>query len=425
MAQKDFLGIAAAVAKVETITVGGTPAAGHVFSVTMNSKTVSYTASGAESTSTVASGLQAALNASLHPEFLRIAWTVNSNVITATSNTRGDDFDFTVTASADPTSTLTKATTVANAGPNDWRTAANWSGGTVPVNNDDVTIRRGWIKYGLSQASLQLASLSILEDAMIGLPDDVAPTDSTNPLTGYPEYLDRFLSIGANTVTINSSSSMVRLNVQETSQAAKITVTATGSGTNGPAVELQTNAAFAHNLYVHGGSVAVATGYNEAANLGNVYASGVATSLRLGAGVTGSLTIETHRAALVFECAATTVRTIGGSVSRYGTGTVTTWLNIGSTTDDYGTGTVTILHNSGRHNFRTTQARTYTDIVVYPWSRTIDFGTSLTVTNSIYLQMCHLADNVNNDPGPAPCWVVVGANVDVLTPTASAVPAPL
>lgn len=75
-----------------------------------------------------------------------------------------------ITAASSGTTTATKQTAgtngaVANAGLNDWATAANWSGGTVPVSSDAVlTDQRGSqydILYGLYQTGVTLASLTV------------------------------------------------------------------------------------------------------------------------------------------------------------------------------------------------------------------------------------------------------------------------
>lgn len=108
------------------------------------------------------------------------AW--NANTVAAAYGTAGGTTIFTVTdltsgtpmqivATTSGTSTATKQSAgtngaVANSGPNDWASAANWSGGTVPVSSDVITTdQRGSqsdILYGLYQSGVTLASLTVL-----------------------------------------------------------------------------------------------------------------------------------------------------------------------------------------------------------------------------------------------------------------------
>src|ERR1700736_2287329 len=116
MATPRWRGDAPAVKQVNTATVGGTAAGGQVYTVTINGKTVSYTAAGGDTNNTIAGALQALLAASTIPEFQEVAWTVATNVITGTSAVAGRPF--TNTSSATGTGTLVRATTTASSGPN-------------------------------------------------------------------------------------------------------------------------------------------------------------------------------------------------------------------------------------------------------------------------------------------------------------------
>lgn len=124
-------GDAQSVAQVNTITVGGTAAATQVYSVTINLKTISYTAIGGDTNSTIAAALRALLAASTIPEFAEVTWTVLTTVITAASKTVG--VPFTNTSSATGTGTLVTATTTANTGKYNWDDPDNWSEGRIPA----------------------------------------------------------------------------------------------------------------------------------------------------------------------------------------------------------------------------------------------------------------------------------------------------
>src|ERR1700677_3805662 len=105
MATNLWRGDAAAVAQVDVITPASV-AAGNTFSITINSKTVSYTTA-AGTVADVCTGLATALEASTIAEFQEIAWTTDgASTITATANTPGVPFTQTSSASGG-TATLT------------------------------------------------------------------------------------------------------------------------------------------------------------------------------------------------------------------------------------------------------------------------------------------------------------------------------
>ena len=193
MADVFWRGDAPAVQEVKTIVVGGTPANGQVYTVTINGKGIAYTANGSDTNSTIATALQALLAATddTPPEFDELTYTVDTATITATVTESG--VPVTLTSSATGTGTLVTTTTTTATGPNWWSNAANWSGGAVPVNGDNVYIRKNDVDilYGLNQSGVTLAILEIegTYTGKIGLPDTNA--------NGYFEYRETFLKIGA------------------------------------------------------------------------------------------------------------------------------------------------------------------------------------------------------------------------------------
>ena len=196
MSDNYFRGDAVPVQEVKTLTVGGTPAAAQVYTATINTHTVAYTAIGADTNITIAVALQLLLSATATApvEFDEGSWAVPTTaVITVTANTAG--VPFTVTSSATGTGTLVTATTVNATGPAWWSEPKNWSLGAIPVNGDNVYLRRSAqdILYGIDQNAVTLALLDIdgSYTGKIGLPD-------FNPL-GYAEYRETFLKIGATT----------------------------------------------------------------------------------------------------------------------------------------------------------------------------------------------------------------------------------
>ncbi len=281
MAQQRFSGNAPAVSQVNTITVGGTPANGQIYSVSIPSsaagKTVSYTASGADTNTTIAAALTAALVAasSGYPEFGQITWTSSNNVITGTANTAGTPF--TQVSSATGTGTLVTATPTPNSSPNDWNNAANWQtiiGGvvqatsTVPANNDDVflDLANVPIYWGLNQSGVTLNSLNIPASftSALGLPQ--------YNLSGFLEYRPLYLAISATNIYVGygsgNGSGLLRINVGTVLTTLTVYNTAPQSTEpNAYALQFQNNNVAGCTVVVNKGNVGIAARAGEQATL--------------------------------------------------------------------------------------------------------------------------------------------------------------
>ncbi len=167
MAKKHWIGGAPAVAQVVTgsiDTVDGTPS-NDTFAVTIGN--ISITLVGDTDAATTAAALVAKLNLDTnHDYFTGITWdNPSAGTITATADVPGVPFETIELTVSGGTGTVTDfASTVSPAGPNDWRTAANWSDNVVPVSTDDVTIGGSTfpIVWGLDQSAVTVASLTVL-----------------------------------------------------------------------------------------------------------------------------------------------------------------------------------------------------------------------------------------------------------------------
>ena len=84
MATNSWRGDYVARAKVVTLVVGSSTT-GHTFVTTINGKSVTVTAGGSETTSTIAAAIQAALSGSDAPEFKEVTWTVDAATVTGSS----------------------------------------------------------------------------------------------------------------------------------------------------------------------------------------------------------------------------------------------------------------------------------------------------------------------------------------------------
>ena len=172
MATLFWRGDAPAVAQVSTVAITAYDVA-TTYKLTINGKTVSVVGSGG-TTTTVATALAAAWNASTIPEFAEVTASSSTNTITLTADTAGVPFTATSSVSGG-TGTIGSVTgSVANSGPNCWDTAANWSTGAIPVDADTVIFRNNAVDclYGIDQTGIYLDKMAIYASytGTIGLP---------------------------------------------------------------------------------------------------------------------------------------------------------------------------------------------------------------------------------------------------------------
>lgn len=201
MALKKWIGGAAAVAQVTTITFG-TIGSGNTYSVICNGKTISFLSTTATAADIYA-GLAAAILAAgtSFTEFKDFIPTSSGSGLVLTGSVAG--YPFTVTASAS-TGTNTVTPTTAASGPNDASTAANWEGGTGPSGGDDLELDLSTyaILHGLLPG-VNYASITITAVGQLGLP--------VVNSRGYREYRTRHLTMngggGSITVTVRKSAS--------------------------------------------------------------------------------------------------------------------------------------------------------------------------------------------------------------------------
>lgn len=201
MATVYWLGFAQAVPGVRTLTIGGAPAAGDTVTVTVtgSGKFVKYTVVTGDTTSTVASAVQALWAASPEAEVTEITATVSGAVVTFTGPS--DGAPFTITSSKTGTVTVTDANVTTETGPHHADNVTNYSGGTLPSNGDTLVFAQGanGPKYALT--AITATGLTVRRDAeftgQIGLFED-----SPN---GYREYRTQFLDLDFATLNFESS----------------------------------------------------------------------------------------------------------------------------------------------------------------------------------------------------------------------------
>ena len=308
MATKYWVGRAQSVAQI-TKVVFSSIVATNTYSVTINAKTVSVTATGT-SLGDLIDALVNAWNSSAEPEHRELVAARREDPtlsgLQLTASTAG--VPCTVTASATTgTATVTQPTTAS--GPNFWNVAGNWLGGSLPAAADDIVVRDSSVSilYGLTDTN-NYASLKIESTftGTVGLPD----TSST----GYPEYRTTRLTLGTGSAIavdlgygVGSFSSRIRLDLQ----GSNVTYTVSGAGSNFGAAypfELRNPGAGSTVRVYAGGVVVNASSSGSVATLDVIQrdSAAVAPSVSIDSTITCT-TVRVNGGTLLLEGSATTL----------------------------------------------------------------------------------------------------------------------
>jgi hypothetical protein len=397
MSVRRWQGDAAAVAQVSTAQITAYDAA-TTYTLTINGKSVSVL--GTTDEDGTATALAAAWNASDEPEALEVTASAATDTVTLTGATAGKPF--TVTSSdTGGTGTIGAVTEVtAPTGPNHWDDAANWSGGAVPVNSDDVVIENGSdILYGLDQSAVTLASLTIKRSytGKIGLPEVANSGQSTQ----YAEYRDTFLKIGATAVTIGdgegNGSGRIKINYGTVAHTTNVYGTGQALEAGIPALLLKGSHA-SNVLNVLRGSVGVAIFAAETAQLDYLRLGYIANQasdaqVTLGSGVTNDAVIV-DGGKLTIASATTTLDQSAGEVTIL-SGAHAAIVQMGGTLIYRGTGTVTALTvgKGATADFsRDPRSRTVSAATAYSGATIRDPLRTVTWTAGIDLPFARVAD---------------------------------
>ena len=306
MATQTWLGSAVAVQQVRTFTVGGSPAAGDTFSLTVGNKTFTAVAPIAPTTATTAAaiyGVLSAISATLNLEFAGLAYnyTSGSNSLTI-SGAAGVPFDIQTAVGSGNTGSGTFAwsDTVPASGPNFADVGANWSTGAAPASGDDVYLTNSSVSilYGLSMSGVALHSLNC--DATftgtVGLPRNRGQSGAQQTA----EYLPQYWEIGAATVNLNTGGGRFKLNTG--AGGANLTITGAASSAEAGIKTILWLGTGTNNISISKGSLAAANFPNETATIATLNQEWQTnqsgdTDVRLGPG-----------------CAITTVNKTGGAL---------------------------------------------------------------------------------------------------------------
>jgi hypothetical protein len=333
----------------DRFTPGGTIEVGDVFTITLTDPSGSGTSQAVTATATGTTVAQVCAD-------LLTAWNASTaslkSGITATDQTTyfkllgtaGVPFYATpgTTESgggAADDQTFTRTATTAASNPGDWNTAANWSGGAVPVNGDAVTIDgRGAaaVVYGLNQSAVTLASLTI----KLANGNNVGTTTSK-------------LRVGATVCNVGekatdgsrqAGTALVNLDFG----TAQTTCTVYGSkntGTSGLEPVMLAGSHADNALVVHDGIVGVATNLpGDTATFATVTVDG--GTVNLGAGVTHATVKVLGTGKVAQRAASTTTEVDGGTLATDGTFLIGTLTANGGRCD--------LLHRNGGSDCVTT-----------------------------------------------------------------------
>jgi hypothetical protein len=339
VATNRWRGDAAAVKRVVTLTVGGTPAGGDTISYTINGKQILYTLGVSDTAALAAAGLYALLAAAAQsiPEFAEVVWsyTTGDAFVTGTAATAG--VPFTGTAADTGTTTLTEAETVASSGPSHVDLAANWSAGHVPQAAEDILADGGPdLLYGwenVSAAAYTSLRVKASFEGRIGLPYFNA--------AGYVEYRGRAWPVAtAVPVTVGEGDGRgpARFNVNS-GAALSLTVLKSQARSNAAVPVVNVYGCSSGTLSAVNSDVALAGDDDTTSATVTTATSGGGCTLTVGKGATVTTmnedggkvvawgTITTHNqvdGTAVLYTAPTTIACDGGTVDVRFTGTVTT-----------------------------------------------------------------------------------------------------
>lgn len=390
-------GGAATVVQVSTgviASVDATPS-NNTFTITLGTASVSV--AGVTNAAATAAALVAAANSSTHPNFAAVTWSVPSGAnVRGTADTAGLPFYPVLSKSGGGTGTVTNfAITTANAGPNDWSTAANWLtalgtvSAAVPASGDTVILANSSVSiaYGLTTGITGLALLRIEQSytGKIGLDYKSLATsiDGATVNTSYSEYKPCYLSIEVISLRIGdlptfgspsgSSRILIDLGSTTTCTADILNTSASSADTSRPAVRLLGNKS-AHILNVRsasGGVGVCAEVPGETSTFGTINIADTTSTSKVytGFGLTLTTWIQAGGNNVLQSNATITTETIaGGTLRTEGTGAVTTMNSYGGTTNHNSTGTTSTINLQGGNvsGFGSSVARTWSAVNLYP-----------------------------------------------------------
>lgn len=229
MTAKRWLGSAISVVDLWTISLSGTVIS-QTYTMTINGKSVTYTASGSDTVATIFIALVAAWAASLIPEFVELmpAGLPSAGPFTSmtlTQKTSGIPSVIAVATSG--AATFTIANTTPATGANFFDNAQNWAGGVAPVNSDNLIFDNGSVNcsYNINSSLTGIVlNVNTGYSGQIGLP-------LINAAGNYNEYRTTSLTFAGGTAVVNCPT-IPQCNLAFGANTAMIRIIATGARIN-------------------------------------------------------------------------------------------------------------------------------------------------------------------------------------------------
>lgn len=391
MATVKWRGDAPTVAQVATVQVTAYDAA-TTYKLTINGKTVSVIAQG--SVNATASGLATAWNASTIAEVAEITAAAATDTVTLTADTSGKPFTCTSSVSGGTGTIGAVTTTTASNGPNDLGIAANYSGGSLPTNGDDLVFEASAsdVLYNLGAlAAVILNSLTIKASytGKVGLPEVAA--------TGYQEYRATYLAAGATTITIGqgNGSKSGRLKLNTGSVQTLLNVHDTGTPVESTLEALLWKGTHPNNVVnILAGSVGIAAFAGETATVATLNVGGGQVRCYPGCTLT---TITQTGGTVEFSGNVTTYNLKGGQANVLQSSpapTLGTVAGTGGTMNLMSGATITTLNLYGAvlDCSKDPRAKTVSNCDVWAGATIRDPQKSVTWTNGIDVNGCGLKD---------------------------------
>lgn len=350
MTQKRWLGNAAAVFDLWTINAPTGTIVSQTYSVTINGKSVTYVAGGADTASTILAGIVAAINSTSPlppPEFQELTATALPvggpyTSLTIQQKTAGKPTSLSVSTSGAATYSITNTT--AATGPSFFDNGANWAGGSAPANSDTLIFDTGNVpcKYNIN-TTLTGVTVNVYPGftGTIGLPAINADNSNT-----YYEYRTQNLTLAGGTLYVNATSCQ-RVNVAFGSNLATVRVLGTGSRLDkSTPVVLLTGGNSSSTLTINKGDVGVAfydTTSATFSTVGTGYMTTPASDVTLTVGLGATLTtINKNGGRAYLRVGATTItqQPDGGTLTLTDSAAVTTLNVMAGTVNFQSVGTV-------------------------------------------------------------------------------------
>ena len=387
MATIYWIGKATAIAQVGTVQITAYDAA-TTYKLTVSDQVVSTL--GTTDVNGTATALAAAWNASTHVYFTGVTASAATDTVTLTADTKGVPFVTTSSVSGGTGTIGAYSATTASAGPNDWSSAGNWSGGAVPVGNDDPVLQNSStsIVYGLDQSAVELDSLTSEKSytGKVGLDYMKFATSADGATTSTSDVEYRHTSLEIDTPILNirrhngsgSASGSGRFNINLGTVACEATIEDTASqatDSGRPAVQIEAASA-STNIYIEKATGGVGIGTEKpttTTTVGkvSVTADSTSTNVLIGTGTTIT-TYEQSGGGNTLQAAATvtTVTCNGGTLLTDGDFLITTLeVNAGTVTasnvPSSGSAITTLNLNGGAvDGSKSSQSRTWDTVTL-------------------------------------------------------------